>query len=89
MRPAFRSLKMWSPLDSRLIRRHKDRVDKAKKHQDHQTHVLLGNARTAFKNQMRTSKIHVDCSTSTDVSKLQKEVKRLRLFVFIIMVKAF
>jgi len=54
-----------------FIHRCEGRVDKAKKRKDHQTRVLLFNARTASTNQMRTCEIRVHCS------KLQ-EVKRTK-----------
>ena len=76
MRPVFRSLKTWSPPDSRSIHTREGRVEKVKKYQDHQIRVLLINVRITFANQTRTYEIRINCSTLTEVSKLQKEVKR-------------
>ena len=69
MRLNSKSLKMRSSPDSRLIHRREGRVDKTKKRKDHQTIVLLINARAMSTNQKRI------CEVCVDYSKLHEEVK--------------
>ena len=78
MRPAFKNLKIRSLLDLRSTCRCEGHIDKAKKRQDHQTRVLLINARTGSTNRLWIYEIRVDYSTSTEVSKLQEKVKRTK-----------
>ena len=74
-------LKMRNSPGSRLIHRSEGHIKKTI-HEDRQIRILLINVTVTSTNQTRTCEPYVNCSTSTEVLKLQKEVKGQCLFMF-------
>jgi len=56
--------------------------------EDHQIHIFDIDARVTSTNQTRICDPYIDCSTSKEVSKLQKKSLEMKFFVFTIMAKS-